>query len=109
MTVDEAVAAAEQRYMNRLSAFAHGSYDLQANAPSAASGGPWDWNSALYDYPVFVALANAALPADSPYKITRADVEWIELAIKEVRRWPMEPLELMLTGLRMRLSALLPP
>ncbi len=33
--VDEAIADAEAFYARRLTAFAHGSYDLQANAPSA--------------------------------------------------------------------------
>ncbi len=35
MTVDEAVADALRFYESRLTAFAHSSYELQANAPSA--------------------------------------------------------------------------
>ncbi len=35
--VDEAISDAEAFYARRLTAFAHSSYDLQANAPSAAA------------------------------------------------------------------------
>ncbi len=35
--VDEAIADAEAFYARRLTAFAHSSYELQANAPSEAA------------------------------------------------------------------------
>ncbi len=37
MTVEEAISDAERFYASRLQAMSHSSYDLQANAPSAAA------------------------------------------------------------------------
>jgi hypothetical protein len=59
---------------------------------------------------VALALANAALPDDSPYKITRADVEACRAAGPRTWHDPIhgEPPEV-LARLAAKLEALLPP
>jgi hypothetical protein len=62
---------------------------------------------------VRIAVENAALPDDSPYKITREDVERLELLaeedehVHELRRWPnhVSPWRRFAN----KLAALLPP
>jgi len=55
-----------------------------------------------------IALANYALPDDSPYKITQADVELIRDSAEEFRvSWPVG--ERGLLAVAAKLAALLPP
>ncbi len=62
-----------------------------------------------------MAIANAELPADSPYKITRADVDYllndVALALEneDVWRSPDAPGESPARTLAAKISALLPP
>ena len=56
------------------------------------------------------ALANAAMPDDSPYKITRADVDLVREIVRligdaECNNWPEDDLGSLAT----KLGALLPP
>jgi hypothetical protein len=61
-------------------------------------------------WPGVIALANAALPDDSPYKITRADVEACRAAGQRTWHDPIhgEPPDV-LAQLAAKLEALLPP
>jgi hypothetical protein len=61
--------------------------------------------------PAILALANWQLPDDSPYKITRADVDHIEWVAEQMRK--LNPIsiddEMTLTRIAAKLTALLPP
>lgn len=69
------------------------------------------------DLPKVIALANAALPDDSPYKITPLDVERLRNAARSMRAGipvpAFAPLDYLTTGdlLRLadKLAAILPP
>ncbi len=57
--------------------------------------------------PALIAIANAALPDDSPYKITRDDIGLIGYAIMALHHRPVNQAKL--DSLAAKLEALLPP
>ncbi len=72
-------------------------------------------SESYHDYPsdliAIIALANAALPDDSQYKITREDVRAVGRAMEKIRRaFPSEFTVLVdLKTLAAKIAALLPP
>lgn len=59
------------------------------------------------EFPAVLALANASLPDDSPYKITREDVELVRDSVNEL--FVQDRVGPGLRALAAKLAALLPP
>ncbi len=79
---------------------------MEDSIAPALSAEEWAFRSGITlgvhgSLPRMIALANAALPDDSPYKITRGDVDALRLE--------SGPSEAFLFRLAAKLAALLPP